>query len=63
MKHNETQKYGTSLKEMSMERLEKLLSNVLHEMRRRDSEYVKGDVLAKTKALWMLRSSGKVAGR
>ena len=57
MKQSETQKYGTYLKKLSIEEIEKLLSCVLQEMRRRDSERVKGDVVANSKALRKMRPS------
>jgi len=63
MKHNDTQKYGSALKALSTERLERVLSNLLQEMRRRDSQHIKDDVLASSKALRMLRSTGKLAGQ
>jgi hypothetical protein len=56
MKQTETQKYALFLKKLNSEELEKLLSNVLKEMRRRDSEKVGNDVVARTKALWSARS-------
>ena len=57
MKHNhETQKYSLILKRLSCEELEKLLATVLREMRRRDSEKVGNDVVARTKALWTMRA-------
>jgi hypothetical protein len=59
--NNETQKYGLYLKNLSANQLEKLQSNLLKEMRQRDSEHVKGDVLANSKALRMLRVTGKLA--
>jgi len=58
--YNETQKYGLILRSMSANQLEKLQSNLLKEMRRRDSEQVKNDVLANSKALRLLRLSGKL---
>ncbi len=63
MKHNETQKYGAHLKGLSTPRLEKILSILLQEMRRRDSEKFQGDFLDKTKALWQLKSSGRTSER
>jgi hypothetical protein len=57
MKQSETQKYGTYLKKLSTEEIEKLLSCVLQEMRRRDSDRVTGDVLANSKALRKMRLS------
>jgi hypothetical protein len=56
MKHSETQKYGLFLKKLTSDELEKLLSNVLREMRRRDTDKVGGDVVARTKALWRVRA-------
>lgn len=56
MKDNETQKYTLFLKRLSCDELEKLLSTVLKEMRRRDSEKVGNDVVARTKALWSART-------
>ncbi len=57
MKLTESQKYGTYLKKLSTEEIEKLLSSVLLEMRRRDSDRMKGDVLANSRALRKLRPS------
>jgi hypothetical protein len=57
MKQSESQKYGPYLKKLSTEEIEKLLSSVLQEMRRRDSERVKGDVVANSRALRKLRLS------
>ena len=62
MKQNDTQEYRDFLKNLSTEEIDKLQSNLLKEMRRRDSDHVKGDVLANSKALRLLRSSGKLAG-
>ncbi len=55
MNQNGTQKYGTYLKKLSTDEIEKLLSSVLQEMRRRDSDRVKGDVVANSSALRNLR--------
>ena len=55
MKYNDNQKYGTYLRKLSTEEIERLLSSLLQEMRRRDSERVTGDVLANSKALHKLR--------
>jgi hypothetical protein len=57
MKQSESEapKYGTYLKGLSTEEIEKLLSSVLQEMRRRDSERVKGDVVANSRALRKFR--------
>jgi hypothetical protein len=57
MNHSETQKYGLFLKRLNTVQMEKLLSTVLKELRRRDSDNVKSDVLAKTKALWKMREA------
>jgi len=51
MKYYETQKYCAYLKKLSTEEIEKLLSSLLQEMRRRDSDRVTGDVLARSQAL------------
>jgi uncharacterized small protein (DUF1192 family) len=50
MKQNEPQKYGVYLRMLSIEEIEKLLACVLQEMRRRDAEHLKGDVLNNSKA-------------
>jgi len=50
MKHTGPQKYGTYLRMLSLEEIEKLLACVLHEMRRRDVEHLKRDVLNHGKA-------------
>jgi hypothetical protein len=60
MKHNETQKYTLALKQFKTVALDKLMASVLHEMRRRDSEHVKGDVIDGTQTLRKLRASGKL---
>lgn len=57
MKDVETQKFGPYLKKLNTSELEKVLATVLREMRRRDSDRVKGDVMAKSKALWTMRDS------
>jgi len=57
MKYNETQKYGTYLRKLSTEEIEKLLSSLLNEMRRRDSDRVTGDVLARSQALRKMRTA------
>ena len=56
MKHSETQKYSLFLKRLTSDELEKLLSNVLKELRKRDIDKVGNDVVARTKALWSARS-------
>jgi hypothetical protein len=60
MKDNETQKYGFSLKQLDTKALDKLMASVMHEMRRRDSDHVMGDVITGTHALRKLRASGKL---
>ena len=57
MKQSETQKYGLFLKRLNNEEIEKLLATVLKELRRRDSDHIKSDVMAKSKALWTMRAS------
>jgi hypothetical protein len=60
MKENETQKYGFPLKQLETIDLDKLMANVLREMRRRDSDHVKRDVIERTQTLRELRASGKL---
>lgn len=60
MKQNDTQMYGISLKELDTKSLDKLMSNVLREMRNRDSNHVKKDVIESTQTLSKLRGSGKL---
>jgi hypothetical protein len=60
MKDNETQKYGIALRQFATMDLDKLMASVLHEMRRRDSDHVKGDVIDGTQTLRKLRASGKL---
>ena len=60
MKSNETQKYGFPLKQLPDKELDKLLANVLQEMRRRDSDHVKGDVINGTQNLRKLRGTSKL---
>ena len=55
MKYTDNQKYGTYLRKLTTDEIDRLLSSLLQEMRRRDSERVKGDVLANSKALHKLR--------
>ena len=57
MKQSEAQKLGLNLKRLSNDEIDGLLSSILQEMRRRDSEHVKGDVVASSKALRKLRSA------
>ncbi len=60
MKQNDTQKYGFSLKHLETRELDKLMASVMQEMRRRDSEHVKGDVITGTHSLRKLRGTGKL---
>ena len=57
MKYNETQNYGIYLRKLTTEEIERLLSSVLHEMRRRDSDRVTGDVLARSQAIRKMRTA------
>jgi hypothetical protein len=59
MKHD-TQKYGPALRQLDTEELDRLLAGVLNEMRRRDSDHVKGDVITGTHTVRKLRASGKL---
>ena len=56
MKPSDIQKYGLFLKSLKNEEVEELLSALLKEMRRRDSDHVKHDLLANSKALWTLKT-------
>jgi hypothetical protein len=56
MKHSDSSKYTVVLKKLSTQQLDKLMSRVMQEMRRRDSDHVKGDVMASTQALRTLGS-------
>ena len=44
---------------MDTQKLEILLSNVLQEMRRRDSKHMTGDVITKSQSLRILRTKTK----
>jgi len=55
MEQGKTQKYGLFLKRLSDGELEELLSTVLAEMRRRDADHIKGDVMTNSKALGTLK--------
>jgi hypothetical protein len=57
MKTSEAQKLGLNLKRLSNDEIDGLLSTILQEMRRRDSDHVKGDVVASSKALRKLRAT------
>ncbi len=59
MKEDETQKYAF-LKAFKTEQLDTLMSSILHEMRRRDSDHVKRDVMDSSRSLRSLRSSSKL---
>jgi len=52
----DTQDCRPSLRNFNTVELEKLLSTVLKEMRRRDSDHIKGDVMAISKALVKIRN-------
>ncbi len=58
---HETQQFGHSLKKMEDKELDRLLASVLQEMRRRDSDHVKGDVINGTQQLRKLRGTGKLS--
>jgi hypothetical protein len=60
MKNNETQKYGFSLEKLETGELDDLMASILSEMRRRDSDHVKGDVINGTDTLRRLRRTGKL---
>ena len=60
MKHDETHQQVFSLQHLETIELDKLMSSVLREMRRRDSDHVKGDVITGTHTLRKLRASGKL---
>jgi hypothetical protein len=60
MKNNETQKYGFSLRRLDNEELDDLMASVMREMRRRDSEHVKGDIINGTHKLGKLRRTGRL---
>lgn len=55
MKPGEAEEPRISLKNLSSEELEKLLSTLLRELRRRDSDQIKGDFMAVSKALGRIR--------
>ena len=61
MKPHDTQELGHSLKKMTDKDLDRLLAHVLQEMRRRDSDHVKGDVINGTQQLRRLRGTGKLS--
>jgi hypothetical protein len=60
MKNNETPKFGFSLKALETVELDELMANLLREMRRRDSDHVKGDVITGTHKLGKLRPTTKL---
>jgi hypothetical protein len=60
MKNFETQKYGISLRALETRELDDLMASVMREMRRRDSDHVKGDVINGTHKLGKLRRTAKL---
>jgi hypothetical protein len=60
MKANDTQKYGAFLKKLPTRHLDGLLSLVLREMRRRESNHLKSDAITTSQTLRSLRLSGKL---
>ena len=60
MKNDETQKYGFSLKKLETKELDDLMASVLREMRRRDSDRMKSDVITGTHELRKLRRTGQL---
>lgn len=60
MKNDETQKFGFSLRSLETTELDNLMASVMREMRRRDSEHVKGDVISGTHKLGKLRRTDKI---
>lgn len=60
MNPQDTQDFSPLLQRITTDRLEGLLSNVLSEMRRRDSKHLQGDAITRSQSLRMLRSSGKL---
>jgi len=60
MMHEDTQKCGFTLKNLNTQQLDRLMSRVMHEMRRRDSDHVKGDIVNNSQALRKLRSTNKI---
>ena len=61
MKNCNKSNVGLSLKTLSTEQLEELLSSLLVEMRRRDSDRMRGDVLTTSQALGTLRATTKLS--
>jgi hypothetical protein len=60
MDRDNTQNIGGSLQDLSTVRLEAIFSNLLKEMRRRDSERMIGDVVTNSQTLRMFRPTGKL---
>jgi hypothetical protein len=60
MKPNDTQKYGLTLRNLETKDLDALMASVMREMRRRDSDHVKGDVITGTASLRKLRGTSKL---
>jgi len=63
MKEQESQPDGISIQQLKTTELEQLMSKVLREMRCRDSDHVKGDVITGTHSLRKLRISGELTER
>jgi hypothetical protein len=60
MNNGKIQLGNDSLKELSTMELDQLMSNLLTEMRRRDSRHFQSDVGESVQALRKLRGSGKL---
>ena len=60
MKNEDTQKYGFALKNLETKELDNLMASVLREMRRRDSEQIKHDVITGTHELRKLRRTDRL---
>ena len=56
MKPSDLKSMGIFLRNLKNEEVEELFSVLLKEMRRRDSDHFKNDLLANTKALWTLKA-------
>ncbi len=57
---NERESNHRTLSALSTDKLENLFSDVMHEMRRRDSKHMSGDVITKSQSLRLLRSTNKI---
>lgn len=60
MTNDEPKDYASILKAFSTERLEVLLPELLKELRARDSNHMKGDAISTSRALRLLRNTGKL---